>query len=66
MGKVKFWIEPTAFGTNQGKYIICCDKTRFSREKRMIIGRIYQATLTDEELEEVMAKIKKSFDFKGD
>lgn len=53
------WIEKAPYGTgNQGKFLICCDKTKFSYERKTIIGRLYQATLTDEELENVKRKIE--------
>lgn len=58
---MKLWLEKAPYGTsNQGKYLISCDKTKFSYEKKTIIGRIYKATLTDEELEEVKRKIEEA------
>lgn len=60
MGEVvKVWIEKAPWGTaNQGKYLICCDKTKFSYKSKMIIGRLYKANLTDDELEEIKRKIE--------
>lgn len=59
---MKIWIEKAPYGTvNQGKYLICCDKTKFSYERKTIIGRLYKATLTDEELEEIKKKIEEAF-----
>lgn len=57
---MKIWIAPSPYPeTNQGKYIICCDKTKFKHEKKTIIGRLYKATLTDEEMETIKNKIEK-------
>ena len=57
---MKIWLEKTNWGTSQGKYVICCDKTKFSYERKTIIGRIYKATLTDEELQEVKSNIEEA------
>lgn len=60
---MKVWIESTVWGTkNQGKYVICCDKVKFPSDKKTIIGRIYNGTLTDDELEELKEKIKKGIE----
>jgi hypothetical protein len=57
------WIEKAPYGTaNQGKYLICCDKTKFSYEKKTIIGRLYRASLTDAELEEIKNKIERAIE----
>ena len=55
---MNIWIEPTPHGTSQGKYVICCDKTKFKYERKTIIGRLYQGTLTDEELTILKNKIE--------
>jgi hypothetical protein len=60
-GVMKVWIEKAPWGTTtQGKYLICCDKTKFSYESKAIIGRLYRATLTDAELEEIKEKIEEA------
>lgn len=57
---MKIWLERTQHGTSQGKYVICCDKTRFSYEKSSIIGRLYKGNLTDNELETIKNKIEEA------
>ena len=58
---MKVWIEKSPRGSgNQEKYLICCDKTKFGYERKTVIGRLYKATLTDEELEEVERKIEEA------
>lgn len=58
---MKVWLEKAPYGTaNQGKFLICCDKTKFKYEDYTIIGRLYKATLTDEELEEIKNKIERA------
>ena len=48
---MKFWIEKVENPTPiQGRYMICCDKTNCNNTKKAIVGRLYQATLTEEEL----------------
>ena len=57
---MKIWLEKTNWGTSQGKYVICCDKKKFTYNRMTIIGRLYQGTLTDAELEEIKEKIEKA------
>ena len=56
---MKFWIEKVENPTPiQGRYTICCDKVNCNNTKKAIVGRLYQASLTEEELKELEQRVE--------